>query len=112
MLEDDYSAPEYAVGESGLSQFWPNNPWYTPYVKDMPLIYYPNVVINGLTTDSYGKGSYWYQHPHHYAFSGKMSQSRGSHYVKMGGEYRKHAGIGIFPNLMNLNLPTRRSPPT
>ncbi len=104
MLEDDYSAPEYAVGESGLARFWPNNAWYKPYVKDMPLIYYPNVVINGLTTDTYGKGSYWYQHPHHYAFSGKMSQARGSHYLKMGGEYRYHVGIGIFPNLMNLNF--------
>ena len=47
MLEDDYSAPESAVGEKGLAEFWPNNPWYKPYIKDMPLIYYPNVVING-----------------------------------------------------------------
>jgi len=104
MLEDDYSAPLSAVGESGLAEFWPNNPWYAPYVKDMPLIYYPNVIINGQTASSYGKGSYWYQHPHHYAFSGKMSQSRGSHYFKVGAEYRYHVGIGIFPNLMNLNF--------
>ncbi|MBI2685858.1 MAG: carboxypeptidase regulatory-like domain-containing protein [Acidobacteria bacterium] len=104
MLEDDYSAPLSAVGEKGLAEFWPGNPWYSPYVKDMPLIYYPNVVINGQTSSSYGKGSYWYQHPHHYAFSGKMSQSRGSHYYKMGAEYRYHVGIGIFPNLMNLNF--------
>lgn len=104
MLEDDYSAPEYAVGEAGLAEFWPNNPWYSPYVKDMPLVYYPNVVINGQTTSSYGKGSYWYQHPHHYSFSGKMSQSRGSHYFKVGAEYRYHVGIGIFPNLMNLQF--------
>ncbi|HYI95111.1 MAG TPA: TonB-dependent receptor, partial [Bryobacteraceae bacterium] len=104
MLEDDYSAPEAAVGEEGLAEFWPNNPWYTPYIKDMPLIYYPNVIINGQTASSYGKGSYWYQHPHHYAFSGKVSQSRGSHYLKFGAEYRYHVGIGIFPNLMNLNF--------
>jgi hypothetical protein len=104
MLEDDYSAPEYAVGEQGLAEFWPNNPWYLPYTKDMPLIYYPNVVIAGQTTNSYGKGSYWYQHPHHYSFSGKLSQARGSHYMKYGAEYRYHTGIGIFPNLMNLNF--------
>ncbi|MGH9675091.1 MAG: carboxypeptidase regulatory-like domain-containing protein [Bryobacteraceae bacterium] len=104
MLEDDYSAPEYAVGEKGLAEFWPNNPWYASYVKDMPLVYYPNVVINGQSTASYGKGSYWYQHPHHYAFSGKASQSRGSHYLKAGAEYRHHVGIGIFPNLMNLQF--------
>ena len=104
MLEDDYSAPLSAVGEAGLAEFWPGNPWYSPYVKGMPLVYYPNVAIQGQTTSSYGKGSYWYQHPHHYAFSGKMSQSRGSHYLKFGAEYRYHVGIGIFPNLMNWNF--------
>ncbi|MGH9629222.1 MAG: carboxypeptidase regulatory-like domain-containing protein, partial [Bryobacteraceae bacterium] len=104
MLEDDYSAPEYAVGEEGLAEFWPNNPWYAPYVTDMPLIYYPNIIINGATSSSYGKGSYWYQHPHHYAASGKVSQVRGSHYLKAGAEYRYHVGIGIFPNLMNFNF--------
>ena len=104
MLEDDYSAPDYAVGEEGLAEFWPNNPWYKPYVKDMPLIYYPNIIINGQTSSSYGKGSYWFQHPHHYSFSGKISQQRGSHYLKAGAEYRYHVGIGIFPNLMNFNF--------
>jgi hypothetical protein len=104
MLEDDYSAPDYAVGEKGLAAFWPNNPWYSPYVKDMPLVYYPNVIINGQTSSSYGKGSYWFQHPHHYAASGKISQARGSHYLKVGAEYRYHVGIGIFPNLMNWNF--------
>jgi hypothetical protein len=104
MLEDDYSAPDYAVGEKGLAEFWPNNPWYKPYVKDMPLIYYPNVIINGQTSSSYGKGSYWFQHPHHYSFSGKVSQNRGSHYLKAGAEYRYHVGIGVFPNLMNWNF--------
>jgi hypothetical protein len=104
MLEDDYSAPDYAVGEEGLAEFWPNNPWYLPYTKDMPLVYYPNVIINGQTASSYGKGGYWFQHPHHYAFSGKLSKSIGSHYLKFGSEYRYHVGIGIFPNLMNLNF--------
>src|ERR1041385_8891236 len=100
MLEDDYSAPTSAVGLEGLAEFWPNNPWYKPYTADMPLIYYPNININGQTSSAYGKGSYWYQHPHHYSFSGKMSQSRGSHYLKVGSEYRYHVGIGAFPNLM------------
>jgi hypothetical protein len=104
MLEDDYSAPKAAVGEAGLAEFWPNNPWYTPYIKDMPLIYYPNIIINGQTSSGYGKGGYWYQHPHHYAASGKISQVRGSHYLKAGAEYRYHVGIGIFPNLMNFNF--------
>jgi hypothetical protein len=93
MLEDDYSAPAYAVGEEGLAEFWPSNSWYTPYVADMPLVYYPNIIINGQTTSQYGKGSYWYQHPHLYAASGKISQVRGSHYLIAGSEYRYHVGI-------------------
>ena len=104
MLEDDYSAPKSAIGVEGLAQFWPNNPWYKPYTEGMPLVYYPNITINGQTASSYGKGSYWYQHPHHYAFSGKLSQTRGSHYMKFGAEYRYHVGIGVFPNLMNFNF--------
>jgi hypothetical protein len=35
MLEDDYSAPDYAIGEKGMAEFWPNNPWYKPYLKDI-----------------------------------------------------------------------------
>jgi hypothetical protein len=103
-LEDDYSAPAAAVGEAGLAEFWPNNAWYKPYIEGMPLIYYPNVIINGPSAAVFGKGSYWYQHPYHYAFSGKMSQTRGSHYLKFGAEYRYHVGVGIFPNLMNFNF--------
>jgi hypothetical protein len=102
-LEDDYSAPKSAVGEEGLAEFWPNNPWYKPYLEDIPLIYYPSISINGLGSNnfSFGKGSYWYQHPRHWAFSGKMSQARGAHYLKVGAEYRKHIGDGTYPNLMN-----------
>jgi hypothetical protein len=102
-LEDDYAAPEYAVGEEGLAEFWPNNPWYKPYLEDIPAIYYPLIQINGLGANNFtfGKSSYWYQHPHHYSFSGKMSQARGSHYLKVGAEYRHHTGKGTYPNLMN-----------
>jgi hypothetical protein len=103
-LEDDYSAPRSAVGEKGLSEFWAGNPWYQPYVKDMPLIYYPAIAVNGATTANYGMGSYWYQHPSHYSFSGKMSQNRGAHYLKVGAEYRYHMGRGIYPNLMNFSF--------
>lgn len=107
-LEDDYSAPDYAVGESGLAQFWPNNPWYKPYLAGMPLIYYPLIQINGIgagsgTSFTFGKSSYWYQHPRHYAFSGKVSHAHASHYLKAGAEYRNHVGEGVYPNLMNFN---------
>ncbi|HWQ54498.1 MAG TPA: carboxypeptidase-like regulatory domain-containing protein [Bryobacteraceae bacterium] len=102
-FEDDYAAPEYAVGETGLAEFWPNNPWYKPYLEDIPAIYYPLIQINGLGTSNFtfGKSSYWYQHPRQYSFSGKMSQARGAHYLKAGAEYRYHQSDGVYPNLMN-----------
>jgi hypothetical protein len=105
-LEDDYSAPEYAVGEEGLSQFWPNNPWYKPYLSGIPLIYYPYIGINniGNANFSFGKSSYWFQHPRQTAVSGKISHARGSHYLKAGAEYRHHVGEGVYPNLMNFNF--------
>ncbi|MCC6590051.1 MAG: carboxypeptidase regulatory-like domain-containing protein [Bryobacterales bacterium] len=104
-LEDDYSAPEYAVGEAGLSKFWPSG-WFKPYVKDMPLIYYPLIQINGLGSGAFtfGKSSYWYQHPRHYSFSGKASKAHGAHYFKVGAEYRRHLSDGVYPNLMNFNF--------
>ena len=91
------------MGEEGLASFWPNNPWYKPYVEDIPAIYYPLIQINGLGNGNFtfGKSSYWYQHPRHYSFSGKMSQAHGAHYFKVGAEYRHHIGDGTYPNLMN-----------
>ncbi len=100
-LEDDYVAPNNAVGEKGLEEFWPGNPWYKSYLTDIPAIYYPAISVTG---SSYGKGSYWIQHPRSYNFSGKVSQSLGAHYLKFGGETRNHVGDGIYPNLMNFSF--------
>jgi len=104
-LEDDYNAPRSAIGEAGLAQFWPNNPWYKPYIGEMPAIYYPNLIINtlesGTSGESYGKGSYWYQHPRHWAFEGSLRKVMGMHNLKLGFDHRRHRADGIFPNLMN-----------
>lgn len=100
-LADNYYAPEYEVGENGLAEFWPGNPWYKPYLKDVPQIYYPGLNIGGAT---FGRGSYWIQEPRHWAGSAKMSRTQGNHYWKVGGEHRYHIGDGVYPNLMNFNF--------
>ncbi|MGH9658203.1 MAG: hypothetical protein ACRD96_06640, partial [Bryobacteraceae bacterium] len=97
-LEDDYNAPREAVGEKGLAEIWPSA-WYKPYLKDIPAIYYPNISIS--PGGSYGKGSYWVQHPRSYNFSGKLSKIIGKHYLKWGAETRLHRADGIYPFLMN-----------
>jgi len=96
-LEDDYNGHDRKVGENGLAEFWPSNPWYKPYIGQMPAVYYPNVSVGG---GSFGKGSYWFQHPHHYAFAAHVRQTRGIHSWKTGFEGRIHHSDGIFPNLM------------
>ena len=46
-LQDDYDAPKSAIGEAGLAQFWPNNPWYKSYISEMPAVYYPYQYLGG-----------------------------------------------------------------
>ena len=97
-LEDDYSAPKSAIGESGLANYWPNNPWYKPYVGEMPLVYYPSLSVGGGT---YGMGSYWYQHPRHWAVDASLRKVIGKHNIKVGLSHRQHKADGIFPDLMD-----------
>lgn len=102
-LEDDYDAKDRTVGVKGLGDFWPGNAWYQPYVGEMPAVYYPRMQFQG-SGGAFGKGSYWYQHPRHWAFSGQLRQTRGIHNWKVGFEHRLHHSDGIFPNLMNFNF--------
>jgi hypothetical protein len=44
-LEDDYHGWESEIGEDGLAEFWPNNPWFQPYIGEMPAIYYPAIAV-------------------------------------------------------------------
>ncbi|HSB18067.1 MAG TPA: TonB-dependent receptor, partial [Bryobacteraceae bacterium] len=96
-LEDDYVAPRSMIGEEGLAEFWPNNPWYKPYIGEMPAVYYPYISAGG----NYGKGGYWIQHPRHWTWDGSLRKVLGKHSLKTGFAHRKHKADGIFPNLMN-----------
>ncbi|HZT33923.1 MAG TPA: TonB-dependent receptor [Bryobacteraceae bacterium] len=100
-LQDDYIAPKQAIGASGLAQFWPNNPWYQPYIGQMPAVYYPSLSVGGGT---YGMGSYWIQHPRHWTYDGSIHKTKGMHSMKAGVAYRQHKADGMFPNLMNFNF--------
>jgi hypothetical protein len=101
-LEDDYDGKDRKVGESGLGEFWPGNPWYKPYIGQMPAVYYPRMNIGG---GGFGKSGYWYQHARHWAYSANMRQTRGIHNWKVGFENRVHHSDGTYPNLMNFSFP-------
>ncbi|MEK7752119.1 MAG: carboxypeptidase regulatory-like domain-containing protein, partial [Acidobacteriota bacterium] len=102
-LNDDYDAPEAKIGADGLAQFWPGNAWYQPYIKDIPSIYYPALLFPGGTANSptFGKATYYWQHPHSVNFSGRVSKSLGRHYLKTGVDFRRLRGDAVRPNLMS-----------
>jgi len=83
---------------SGWSAFWGSNTWYEPYFANSPgtPVYFPDVTING--TNFGGRGFYWNQNPKGEAYSAKISQQRGSHYLKAGMEYRRTWGPEYVSN--------------
>ncbi len=83
---------------SGWSAFWGGNQWYQPYFVNSPgtPTYYPDLTING--TNFGGRGFYWNQNPRGEAYSAKISQQRGSHYLKAGAEYRRTWGPEYVSN--------------
>lgn len=111
--EDEYDSAWAQVGEQGLSKYWPNNPWYKPYLADMPAVYYPNLNIGGAT---FGKSSWWSYRPRKYSYQGSMGHDRGRHYMKFGMAYRhgfeysQLPNLGTFPFTANLTANTNLAP--
>ena len=65
---------------------------YTSASTGVPL-YFPHLNIGGAGFG--GGGFYWDQRPKGEAFNGKISQQRGSHYLKAGLEFRKTYGVVV-----------------
>lgn len=91
--------------EGGWENIWPANNWYGAFQQASPGVplYFPNLDIGG---SAYGGGGfYWNQAPKGEAISGKISQQRGSHYVKAGLEYRRNYGVSFVSNTSRFNFP-------
>ncbi len=97
-LIDDFGPDGAPVPESLFGQFWPGNPWYKPYLKDLPALYYPNLNVSGT---NFGKGQIYWQHPFNYSHHASLSKNHGRHYLKFGAEGRHRRGDAFRPNLMN-----------
>jgi len=87
---DDYDAPEQYASLATYKEFFPNaTDFYTRYLDFGAPFYYPGIVIGGGSPGgSYGKGSWWFQHPQAYYDAVKLSKQMGPHYLKVGFEYR------------------------
>lgn len=97
---DDYANQPGDIGTSGLAKIWGNNNWYEPYTKNLPLILYPAIYLNGTggAQTSLGNQWQWYQRPEHFTYSGKLAKQQGMHNWKVGVEGRWDAGYMAAPD--------------
>jgi hypothetical protein len=100
-IVDSFGVPSAVLKESDLEKFWPGNPWYKPYLPDLPDIYYPGVTVTQGTNTTLGRTGYWFQEPKSYNFESKMSKNVGKHYVKVGGEFRRELTVASRPRPMS-----------
>jgi hypothetical protein len=94
-LTDEAAVPTALLGEQGLQNLWPNNPWYTSlYTNDS--IYYPALdVPTGSTANRVGRtGREFWQHPQGWGGSARLNWYLGNHSLKFGGELRVDRGKG------------------
>jgi Carboxypeptidase regulatory-like domain len=104
-LTDEASVPTALLGEEGLQNLWPNNPWYTSlYTNDT--IYFPAVdVPTGGVANRLGRtGREFWQHPQGWGGSARLNWYVGDHQLKFGGELRVDKGKGARFEPINLNF--------
>ncbi|MBI3696850.1 MAG: carboxypeptidase regulatory-like domain-containing protein, partial [Acidobacteria bacterium] len=102
-IVDSFGVPSKTLKETDLDKFWPGNPWYKPYLADLPDIYFPGITVraeSAASPTSLGKGGYWYQQPNSFNIESKMSKNMGRHYWKIGGEYRHDSVNAARPRPM------------
>ena len=95
-----------SLGPDGWGSIWKNNPWYKSYQDASPgvPVYFPQMNIGGAGFG--GRGFYWDQKPQGQAYSVKVAQQRGSHYLKAGVEHRRGYGVTFVGNTSNFFFPT------
>jgi hypothetical protein len=94
-----------SLPEGGWGNIWPGNNWYQSFQDASPGVplYFPNLDIGGSAFG--GGGFYWNQEPKGESINAKISQQRGSHYLKAGLEYRRSYGLSFVSNTSRFNFP-------
>ncbi len=100
-IVDSFGVPSATLKDQ--ERLWPGNPWYKPYLGDLPDLYYPGINVNQGTTTNLGRGNYWFQEPNSYNVQAKMSKNSGKHYYKYGGEYRRENVNAFRPRFATFN---------
>ena len=103
-IVDSFGVPEATLQEQISRSIGRGNPWYKPYLADLPDIYYPGVTVRAASTTTLGKTGYWFQEPKSWNIESKMSKSLGRHYVKGGGEFRQDLVKAARPKPMSFDF--------
>ena len=95
-MTDEFYNPSLLLGEEGLQDYWPNNPWYSS-LYNSGYVYYPALDVTSgtgtATTNRLGRqGREWYQRPNAWTMSAKMNWYEGKHSMKYGAEVRSYYG--------------------
>ena len=100
-LNDDFDSPHTYATLDTYREFFPNaTDFYTRYLDIGAPFYYPGMsVADGGGT--YGKAAWWFQHPQTNFIAGKISKQTGSHYLKVGAEFRNTRVDAIRPRTFN-----------
>ena len=95
-MTDEFYNPALLLGEDGLQQLWPNDPWYSS-LYNSGYVYYPALDVTSgtatATTNRLGRaGREHYQHPDAWTMSARVNRYAGRHDMKWGGEMRSYFG--------------------
>ncbi len=95
-MTDEFYNPSLLLGEEGLQEYWPNDPWYTS-LYNSGYVYYPALDVTSgtgtATTNRLGRqGREWFQRPDAWTASARMNRYQGQHTLKFGGEMRTYFG--------------------
>ena len=103
-ITDSFSTPQAQIGEEGLAELWPGNPWYASHVRDIPAVHFPEIDVRADGNTSFGRSGFWFQEPTTWNLEAKVSKQAGRHYVKMGGQYRKQLVLAARPRGMRFRF--------
>lgn len=79
--------------------------WHTAYSKNDPALYYPGVTVRrGPAATTLGRTGFWYQDPETFNLQSKVSQARGRHYFKVGGEWRSQRVEAVRPRPISFDV--------
>lgn len=99
----DYDSPWAKMdgGLSGYSKFWPNNAWYTPYMKDMAKVFYPRLNVGSWYS---GMTGFWLHKPRKISYQPSLVKHKGRHDLKFGVSLRHEWEHTALPDPMSFSF--------